>query len=469
MNYLFLKDIIDSPWQVDSSTFHNLMPMFRGLFSGMQIEKSIEPENYKPHAYFANTRELMQGYYSDDQSENTEEEPEMEKVVNVLPIRSILTKHDQDCGPRGTRTYASRLLRADKQANVIGHVIVMESGGGQASSVAEMTDAIIKCKKPIVVWIDGMACSAAYYIACYCKEIIASRETDMVGCIGTMAVYSGRKSKSEANMLGEIEVTIIADGAEEKNEEVIKALDEFDFSLVKSHILNPINQKFKDDVTANRAKVTADQLKGRTYFAKDVIGTLIDSVGDFQYAIDRVLELANYKPKQKNGGPSSSQITPKNKVDMKKQFLNVNKVLNVAALEATEEGVFLNEEQLELVENQIASIDTLTSEHQTAIEAVTAELATANETVANITAELTAARTELTNALDPFNAIDPTIASADTPEAKVTAIRTLLSAKPGSAPVQNLGANDKHDDANQEVDWETINNLEYNKQVDANL
>ena len=160
------------------------------------------------------------------------------------------------------------------------------------------------------------------------------------------------------------------------------------------------------------------------------------------------------------------EVTPKNKVEMKKQFLNVNKVLNVEALEATEEGVFLNEDQLELVDSQIAQIDTLTSEHATAIDAVTAELATANETVNNVTAERDNARTELTNALNPFNAIDPTIASAATPEAKVQAIRTLLAAKPGAAPSQNLGGDDPITD---EVDWDAINNLPHNKAVDANI
>ena len=160
------------------------------------------------------------------------------------------------------------------------------------------------------------------------------------------------------------------------------------------------------------------------------------------------------------------EITPKNKVDMKKQFLNVNKVLNVEALEATEEGVFLNEAQLELVENQIAQIDTLTSEHTTAIDAANAELSAANDTVIGITAERDTARTELTNALDPFNAIDATIAAAATPEAKVLAIRALLAAKPGAAPAQNLGGADPITD---EVDWEAINNLPHNKQFDSNL
>jgi len=446
MNYLFLKDIVTSPWQVDASTFRSLLPIFRGFMSGANIERAEEPAFYKPYTISATDQSTVMGYYADDQDELMDQEPEKEKVVNVLPIRSVLTKHDQDCGPRGTRTYANRLLRADAEENVIGHIIIAESGGGQAIAVPELTDAILKCKKPIITWVDGMACSAMYYIASYTKEIIASRANDVIGCIGTMAVYEGRKSKSEANEDGEIQVTIYADGSEEKNEEYTRAIDEFDFNLVKVRFLNPLNDQFKSDVSANRKGVRPDQLKGRSYFASDCVGTLIDSIGEFSVAMERIIALSDFKPSKKSSN-QENKVTPKNKVEMKKQFLNVNKVLNVEALEATEEGVFLNEEQLEVVDSQIAQIDTLTNEHATAIDAVTAELATANESVTAVTAERDAARTELTNALDPFNAIDPTIASAATPEAKVQAIRTLLAAKPGTAPTGTLENSDPVENA----------------------
>lgn len=148
------------------------------------------------------------------------------------------------------------------------------------------------------------------------------------------------------------------------------------------------------------------------------------------------------------------KVTPKNKIEMKKQFLNVNKVLNVDKLESTDEGVFLNEEQLELVETQIALVDTLTS-----------EVATANQSVTDITAERDQARTDLSNALNPFDAIDATIASAQTPEAKAQAIRTLLAKKPGTPPAGNLGGNENK---GVDADWDLINSLPHNKHVDAN-
>jgi ATP-dependent protease ClpP protease subunit len=150
-----------------------------------------------------------------------------------------------------------------------------------------------------------------------------------------------------------------------------------------------------------------------------------------------------------------TNVTPKNKVEMKKQFLNVNRVLNVENLEATEEGVFLNEEQLELVDNQIAQIATLEG-----------DVANEKQNVITAQRERDTARTDLTNAISAFDAIDPTIKEAETTEAKVQAIRTLLAAKPGAAPAGNL---DKKDPVNSGVDWEAIDNLPHNREADKNL
>jgi DNA-binding protein H-NS len=132
---------------------------------------------------------------------------------------------------------------------------------------------------------------------------------------------------------------------------------------------------------------------------------------------------------------------------MKTQFLNVNKVLNVDKLESTEEGVFLNETQLELFENRLTLDQQIVAERDAAI------------------AERDTARTDLSNAFNPFDAIDPAIANAETPEAKVLAIRALLSKKPATQPAGNQ---DKSDPVSDGVEWDVINNLPHNKQVDKN-
>ena len=139
---------------------------------------------------------------------------------------------------------------------------------------------------------------------------------------------------------------------------------------------------------------------------------------------------------------------------MKTQFLNVNKVLKVENLESTEEGVFLNEIQLAEIENRLALDQQIIAERDTANAARDAAIA-----------ERDTANTNLVNAMDPFNAIDASIASAESPEAKVLAIRALLSKKPATQPAGNMGKSDPVSDG---VEWEVINNLPHNKQVDKN-
>lgn len=150
------------------------------------------------------------------------------------------------------------------------------------------------------------------------------------------------------------------------------------------------------------------------------------------------------------------EVTPKNKkVEMKKQFIHLNNVLNVEVLEGADEGVFLNEGQLQQLEERLEANQQLVSERDSAI--LERDTAMTN---------LVTAQANLISAFDPFNAIDPTIATAATPEAKVAAIRALLAARPAATPVQALEQRDEI--ATDEVDWEAINNLEHNKQVDKN-
>ena len=457
MNFAFLKDIIGSPWQIEVQTLNGLLPILRGMVNGLSVDKAAEPTSHQPFALSALSREIVM-WSQLEAPPSQDGGPPPSKVISVLPIRSVLTKHDQDCGPVGTRTLASRLMLAESNESVLGHILVVESGGGQAVSVPEMTRAMKNCTKPIVVWIDGVAASAAYYIATYAREIIASSEMDIVGCIGTMLVWEGRKSKSEENQDGQVHVTIYADGSEQKNAEYEAAINDFNFQGAKDRMLNPLNAKFQSDVLFNRPSATEEQLKGRTYFASEVIGTLVDSIGNFDTAIERLLSLANFK----ENIPTQNNQSLNNSKPMTKQFLHVNQVLSVQTLEGSDEGVFLNQEQLEAIEESLLANQQLASERDNAFQ----QRDTANTTMVTMQQQITDALSVVVAAYDPFNAIDPTIASAATPQAKAEAIRALLSAKPSTIPVQSIGQVETNQ-ADQ-TDWEIINSLPHNKQVDLN-
>ena len=141
-----------------------------------------------------------------------------------------------------------------------------------------------------------------------------------------------------------------------------------------------------------------------------------------------------------------------------KQFAKLNAVLGLDALESADEAVSLNEEQLELVESALLQNDQAVADARTEAET--------QRDAAN--ASLVTANTTLTNAVAVFDAIDPTIAGAESPEAKAQAVRTLLAAKPGVKIEGNLEITDPAAKKSTETDWEAINNLPHNIEVDKN-
>jgi len=180
------------------------------------------------------------------------------------------------------------------------------------------------------------------------------------------------------------------------------------------------------------------------------------SVGDQAEPIDeesifnRIWNRITSKQKEEE----KKDVKPQNTMKMKKQFLNVNKVLNIEKLESSDEGVFLNQQQLESIEDRLSQDQQILAERDAANSARDAALS-----------DRDAARTDLSNAFNPFDAIDPVVASASTPDAKAQAIRTLLAKKPS---VQPAGNQDKSDPVSDEVQWDVINNLPHNKHVDQN-
>jgi protease-4 len=164
--YSFIRDLVQSVWAVDAMTAQIYAPVLRGVFNGLHFEREYPDTKYLP--YQVSTITYQPSAHEGD------------NMVFVQPMRGVLMKHSTESGVIGTRRMAENLLKADKNSTIIGHILLIESGGGQVAAVPELTDAIQKLTKPIVAFVDGTMCSAAMYIGSYCKKIIASRETDYI-------------------------------------------------------------------------------------------------------------------------------------------------------------------------------------------------------------------------------------------------------------------------------------------------
>jgi len=242
--------------------------------------------------------------------------------INVVDLKGVMLRDDGPCGQLGTRTLAAELLKQDANAAIVGHILFVDSGGGAANSVPDLAEAIQACQKPVVAFVDGYMCSAAMYAGSYCDSIIAHRDDDRIGCIGTM-IQLEDWPKQVKEQDGFVHIRVYADGSDEKNSEYEKAL-EGNFALLKERILNPLNERFKADVKQNRPAATDDQLTGRTYDAKSVVGTLIDEIGGFDRAVNKVIELSNVKITKMEGLTHLQQIESCKDLQMVDDVVSLN-------------------------------------------------------------------------------------------------------------------------------------------------
>ena len=356
MRISLFNDIFRQPWMIEPQTASANRQVLMGLLAGLEFSSNEGP---------------ISRYIGSNESDSIPKG----RQVNVVNLKGVMLRDDGDCGEIGTRTLASRLLEADKDPHIIGHILSVDSGGGAANSVPDLADAILGCTKPVVAHVDGYMCSAAMYAASYCQHIIANHDTDRVGCIGTM-VQLADWPKQVKELDGFIRLRVYADGSEEKNGEYEAAL-EGDFHLLKEHVLNPLNEQFKTDIKANRPKVKEDQLKGRTYFAKDAVGTLIDSIGSFDTAVSKVVELSNINI-QKMEGLKHLQAVP-----------------GCANLEMVEGTVDLNQEQLEAVDSSIGTEKALVQTKDKTIAEQTDEIARLKEENASSKTTIESLKTEI--------------------------------------------------------------------------
>lgn len=216
-------------------------------------------------------------------------------VVAVYPIQDIITKY-------GTRfSYGSDILKSvmaanDQNPDVIAHVLDINSPGGEAYFTGVFAGAIRNdIQKPVIAHVNGMCCSAAYYLAAGCDEIYCSERTDIIGSIGTMFSITDLRPMFEK--MGIKFHDIYAPQSTEKNQTFIEA-KKGNYEGVQEKLLSPFADAFIQSVQSNRPQLQDDGhvFKGAEYTAEQAqkIG-LIDGI----MTLDKVVAYAAQKGSKK--------------------------------------------------------------------------------------------------------------------------------------------------------------------------
>jgi ClpP class serine protease len=330
-----------------------------------------------------------------------------DRIINVLNIGGPITRDGGACS-YGSRDHRDWLMKAADMEQVIGHIIIINSGGGSAMSKYDYEQAIdyIHSKgQKVIAFIDGMAASAAYAVACMCDEVYVMNLGNQVGCIGSMcAFYLQRHGDVNPNTL-EKYVEVYAKGSPYKNRETRDAAGENYESLIK--MLDKSADDFKNLVRKNRPNVTEEQLLGDTYQAEEVVGSLIDGQKTFEECVDRLLEISGYAmvdgvltytgisetdPKEKE--TDNKDINLNQNYDMGKEYPKIMAAAGAHALISDkEDAVYLHKDLCETLEAHLTAAENV----ENALSAKTAE-------VVALTEKLNAMETAHAEAIEKLNA-----------------------------------------------------------------
>ena len=167
-------------------------------------------------------------------------------------------------------------------------VLVIDSPGGDAAGVSGVAEMVAKCadSKTVVAYVDGMCCSAAYWIASQADYIVAT-PTSLVGSIGALlTAYSMDRYLQKE---GIDKVTLRSEGAPDKarNPATDKRGAELDQKM-----LNDLEAQFHAAVAEGRGvsieKVKSDFGQGGVFVAGEgtaVAVDMIDEVGSLSDAL----------------------------------------------------------------------------------------------------------------------------------------------------------------------------------------
>jgi ClpP class serine protease len=197
--------------------------------------------------------------------------------------------YDYDYGYiRGTRTLATRMQQADAHPNIVAHVVVGRTPGGSTLGLEHFANVIASTEKPCVGFIE-MMCSAGVWALSGCDRLVIAR-TGIAGSIGTK--WDGMDFSGFYEKMGIKSVTVTATASTDKTKMFDEALKGKP-SLLRSQLLDPLNDEFLAVVAANLPEATDDTKTGKLYVGQAAIDNgLADQLGSLQDAIQLAFDLA---------------------------------------------------------------------------------------------------------------------------------------------------------------------------------
>lgn len=378
-----ISNIINQLWAIEVDAARAQSPLIAALLKGnFDTNKDYSAERAKVHVSFFAGNSISSG-----PSNNKSFAEAPAGSIALIPLKGVIMKNDQFCGPVGTATIGDWLDEAKANPNIDAIILIADTPGGAVDGTETFANKVKEtaAAKPVIAFVDTMAASAGMWAISGASLIVLAGETASVGSIGTMSTIFDMTEMLA--MDGIKEIITYAPASSTKNEEFHQAIDGNKKPLEAK--LSQLNTVFQNTIKTNRgAKLNSKDktiLSGSMFIGSSAIEAgLADEIGNMQYAINRAQELV-----------AQNKNTSKNKTNMKFQigktgsaiakYFGKNKAAEVVQEAATE--IEMTAENFTQLDAEFAAlqlnVNSLTQENTT----LTSQLEAANAEVVRLTAE----------------------------------------------------------------------------------
>lgn len=158
------------------------------------------------------------------------------------------------------------LIQARANPEVERICIVANSGGGETQGIADIYDLLYSAGKPTLAYIDGQCCSACYWIASACDQIIATRGST----VGSIGVILSWQCVAEADKKQGIKTELFSTGNIKGAGNAHVDLTEDQREFFNSHI-NSIYVSFCDDIKRKRPAISDADFSGAYWLSTEAL------------------------------------------------------------------------------------------------------------------------------------------------------------------------------------------------------
>lgn len=257
----------------------------KGYFLSMKGTKTAKG-NFQDKLYVDNIHYVLSDLYWND-----EELADDDQIINVVWVDGPVTRDGGACS-YGSKDWRDQVIYANTIPQVIGHLFIINTPGGETACRNDYDEIIADCRKnnkATVAYVDGMCCSSGVNLASRCDRVVVRNPKDDYGCIGSMAAFWATPDGAH-DVDGTRYIEIVGSNSPKKNDFYRNAANG-DYEKLQA-LIDKDTDEFHQTVRNNRPLVEDWMLSGDVFHADEVIPALVDEIGNMKRAIECVQELA---------------------------------------------------------------------------------------------------------------------------------------------------------------------------------